>query len=199
MSKSFRDRAANLQLIVRVALGVLLAANLAAAALVLFPVGGSPEDLERRFVSLRSQVQSRQGLLERTRQHAAAVEKGRAEGDRFLDDYFLANRSHMSALLTELDAAAAQTQITPREHAFAVEPIEGSESLRMLTITASYEGTYSDLMHFVHQLDRSPRLLIIESLSAAPPQGGGLLNINMKLDTFVRDDGTGFGPDGSTP
>ncbi len=96
----------------------------------------------------------------------------------------------MSALLTELESAATESKIQPREHAYAIEPIEGSDSLSMLTITAAYEGTYADLMHFVHEIDRSPRLLIIESLSAAPQTGGGLLTVSMKLDTFVREDGS---------
>ena len=60
----------------------------------------------------------------------------------------------------------------------------------MMTISANYEGTYANLMRFVHELDRSPRLLIIEGLNAAPQQTGGTLNISMKIDTFVRDDGS---------
>ena len=40
----------------------------------------------------------------------------------------------------------------------------------MMSITANYEGTYANLMRFVHELDRSPRLLIIEALNAAPQQ-----------------------------
>ncbi len=60
----------------------------------------------------------------------------------------------------------------------------------MMSITATYEGTYADLMRFVHEIDPSPRLLIIESLNAAPKQGPGkLITVSMKLDTFVRDDG----------
>lgn len=59
----------------------------------------------------------------------------------------------------------------------------------MMSITANYEGTYNDLMHFVHEIDRSPRLLLIESLNAAPEQGAGKLTVSMKLDTFVRVEG----------
>ena len=60
----------------------------------------------------------------------------------------------------------------------------------MMSISANYEGTYANLMRFVHELDRSPRLLIIEALNAAPQQSGGTLNISMKIDTFVREDGS---------
>jgi hypothetical protein len=43
----------------------------------------------------------------------------------------------------------------------------------------------------VHEIDKSPRLLIIESLTASPLQGSDKLTVSMKLDTLVRDDGAG--------
>jgi Tfp pilus assembly protein PilO len=179
----FRDQ----KLMVRVGLGTLVAANLVAAALMLFPMGGSAEELEQQLTSLQSQVRSRQVILERTRQHADAVQRGRSEGDEFLSSYFLGRRTAYSTLLAELEAAARESQIKPRENAYSTEPIEGSDSLSMMTITANYEGSYADLMHFVHEIDRSPRLLIIEALNAAPQQGTNLLTVSMKLETFVRE------------
>ena len=191
MAKNSRGQGQGARSRLRIGLGVLAALNLIAAALVLFPPGGSAEDLARQLATLQSQAQSRQTLLERTRAHAAAVEKGRSDGDRFLDNYFLERRTAYSALLSELIEAANESKIKPREHAYSTEPIEGSDSLSMMTITANYEGTYSDLMHFVHEIDRSPRLLIVESLNAAPQQGSNTLTVNMKLETFVREGAQG--------
>src|SRR6266853_552016 len=84
---------------VRIVLGVLLALNLIAAGLVEFPAGGSAADLESQLASLQTQVQRQRVLLETTRQHAAAVEKGRAEGDSFLKDYFLERRTAYASLI----------------------------------------------------------------------------------------------------
>ena len=57
-----------------------------------------------------------------------------------------------------------------------------------MAITGAYEGTYSDLLHFVNEIDRTKRLLIIENLAAQPQQGtGGLLNISIRFDTFVKE------------
>src|SRR6266581_513454 len=183
MAKNSRGRRPGAMRQWRIGLGALSALNLIAAGLVLFPPGGSAEDLGRQLATLQSQVESRQTLLERTREHTAAVEKGRSEGDQFLGNYFLERRTAYSTLLSELVEAANQSKIKPREHAYSTEPIEGSDSLSMMTITANYEGTYSDLMHFVHEIDRSPRLLIVESLNAAPQQGSNTLIVNMKLET----------------
>jgi len=176
----------------RIVLGVLLAANLIAAALVMYPPGGSADQLELERSNLQLQAATRRAQLAQTTQHAASVEKGRAEGDKFLGDYFLARRTAYSTLLTELVAAADAAHIKPKEHAYATEPIEGSDTLSMMTITANYEGTYANLMQFVHQIDGSPRMLIIEGLNAAPQQGSGNLAISMKIDAFVREDGSGL-------
>lgn len=174
----------------RAALGVLLLATIGAGWIVMYPPGGSAEELHQQLAALQSQTATRRALLASTRQHVAAVEQGRAEGDQFLNQYFLSRRTAYSTLLTELVAAADEAKIKPKEHAYATEPIEGSDSLSMMSISANYEGTYANLMRFVHEIDRSPRLLIIEALNAAPEQSGGTLNISMKIDTFVRDDGS---------
>jgi type IV pilus assembly protein PilO len=175
------------KLIVRIVLGGLLAANLVAAALVLFPPGGSAEELQREATTLQAQISANQGLLERTRQHVAAVEKGRDSGEEFLSGYFLSSRTAASTLLSELSEAGSRSKIKKLEYANATEPIEGSDDLSMLSITVNFDGEYRDVLNFVHELDRSPRLLIIESLSAAPQQGSKTLSVSMKIDAFIRE------------
>jgi Tfp pilus assembly protein PilO len=176
------------QVVLRIIVGVLLVFNLIAAGFVLFPPGGSAEQMEDQLAALQSQAVGRTKTLEITRQHVAAVEKGRSQGDEFLGSYFLSRRTAYSTLLAQLGEAAQQSQIKPREHSFATEPIEGSDTLSMMTITANYEGTYKDLMNFVHQVDQSPGLMIIESLNAAPQGGSNTLSVSLKIDTFVRED-----------
>src|SRR6185369_7054197 len=96
---------------IRIVLGALLALNLIAAGLVLFPPGGSADDLERELASLQSQIRQKRALLDRSRVNVAAIEKARGEGDHFLNDYFLSRRTADSALLSELNAAASKAQM----------------------------------------------------------------------------------------
>jgi type IV pilus assembly protein PilO len=184
MPKSFNLRGP--QSVMRAVLGVLVAANLVAAAFVLFPPGGSAEDLERERITLDAQLRAARARVDLTRLHASAVERGRKEGDDFLTKYFLTSRTAFSTLLSELDAAAKPTKLKPRDNAYALEPIEGSDTLSMMSITAAYEGTYQDLLHFVNEIDKSNGMLIIESLSAAPQANSDTLSVSMKLNTFVR-------------
>jgi len=175
--------------IIRPILGGLVVLNLIAAGFVLYPPGGSADSLERDLVSLQNQMAQKRLTLQQTREHAAAVQKGRGEGDQFLGDYFLPRRTVSSTLLIELTEAAKQAQMKERGRAQAIEFVDGSDSLGMMTITADYEGTYANLMKFVREIDRSPRLLIIESLNAAPQQGTNILAVSMKINAFVREDG----------
>ena len=174
--------------LVRTVLAVLLFANLAAAFLVFRPPGGSSEELEQQLGELRRQMVARREALERVKSLVAKIEKARKEGDGFIAKYFLNRRTAYSTLYSELTRAAQKAGIKPREHSFAAEPVEGSDTLDVLTITANYEGTYADLLEMVNLLDRSERLLIVESLQAAPQQSGGALNVNMRFDTFVREE-----------
>jgi Tfp pilus assembly protein PilO len=193
MRKNFnfnlKGLAGNRQALVRGGLGILLAANLAAAWFVWRPPGGSLEQLESQMISARKQIIARQSAIARLKQLAERTRLAGLEGDKFLDAYFLDRQSAYSTLEVELAAAAKEAGLRPRERTFAYEPIEGSDTLGMLTINGSFEGTYADLVEFVNQVDRSKRLLIIESLSAQPQQGGQLLAITVKLNVFFRHDG----------
>lgn len=182
------------QFIVRVVLGVLVGANLIAAGLVLFPPGGSAESLDQQLTTLRTQLATERTRLEQSKEHAAAVDKGREEGDEFLSKYFLPLRTSYSTLLNELQQAAGETKIKPKDTSFNQEPIEGSDVLKMISVTAAYEGKYEDVMQMVHKIDQSKNLLILESLTAAPQANSDVLTVSLKLDTFVRDDGSG-GPE----
>jgi Tfp pilus assembly protein PilO len=183
-----RGRGRDPKLMVRVILGTLLGVNLAAAGLLLFPPGGSAEDLARQMASLQTQLAAKKIAIQQAREHAAAVEEGRAEGDKFLNDYFLPVRTADNTLVSELQVAAAAAKIKPKEHSFVREPIEGSDTLQMMSITATYEGTYHDVLSFVHAIDQSPRMLIIESLTAVPQQGSNILAVSMKINAFVRSE-----------
>lgn len=177
--------------IIRLVVLVLLAANLVAAYLVIRPIGGSPEELTQQLADLRTQQRQRQGSLDRTKKLVQKIEAGRGEGDEFMDDYFLPRRTAYSTVVAELVKDASEAKIASKEVSYAIEPVEGSDNLSMMQISAGFEGSYGDLIRFINLIDRSDNLLIIEGLGATPQQGSKLLSVTLKLDTFVREDGSG--------
>jgi Tfp pilus assembly protein PilO len=172
----------------KIALISLAAANLIAAFFVFQPPGGSAEDLENELAMLRSQVQRQQANLANLRRLAAKVETARTEQEKFVVSHFLDRRTASSTILTEIGMAARTTGLKPKEHSFVFEPVEGSDIYSMMTISANYEGSYADLIEFVNFLDRSPRFLIIENITAAPQQQAGVLAARFKINAFVREE-----------
>lgn len=174
------------RLTARLALGLLLVANLVAAAAVFRPWGGSAEELQQQLAQLRRDQQQRQMAVNRLRTLVGTVENTRTEVDRFFDRYFLDGQTVYSTVLAELNGLAEKAGVKAKDHTFNAEPIEGSDTLEMMTITGYYEGTYADLVMFVNAIDRSPRFLTIDRLQAAPLQTQGTLNVNLRLNAFVR-------------
>lgn len=204
MARNFRDTLENMrgamggrgmnlrepQVVVRLVLGVLLLANLVAAYFVFQPLGGSVEELDRQAVSLQGQIASRSTALARIKVLADKVARAKLEGDKFQQDHFLDRRTAYSTLVMEMEAAAKAAGVKSRDHAYNYEPIEGSDTIGLLTVNGNYEGTYADLIQFVNHMDRSKRMFIMETLQAQPQQGTGTLLIALKMITFVKEDGS---------
>jgi Tfp pilus assembly protein PilO len=180
----------NPRAVIRLVLGVLIAANLVAGYFVIRPIGGSPQELREQAAAMRNQIRQQQAALDRTSSLSSKIESGRNEGDQFMSKYFLPRRTAYSTIMADLNDLAGQTKVTPKEGAYAIEPIEGSDTLEMMQLSVNYEATYPDLIRFVNLVDKADRLLVVESLNATPQQIGAKLNIMLKLDTFVREDGS---------
>ena len=175
------------KIVVRAILGALLIANLIAAAFAFHLFGTSAEEMARQLEQARQQVRMQQNRLNQSRALAAKVQKARVEGGSFLTSYMTSRRKTFSTILGELDKTAEAAGIKAKEKSIQLEPVEGSDALSMMTVSANFEGSYANLLKLVNLLDKSPRFLIIENLQAAP-MPTGILNINIKLDTFVRED-----------
>lgn len=171
----------------KILIGVLVAANIAAYFLMFKPVGGSVSDLEAQLANLQMQIKREQLSLRVSRELAGKLEKARGEHTRFMDNYFMDRRTMSSTILSEIKDSAAAAGLTAKEHSFGFEPVEGTENLDMMTITANYEGTYADLVKFVNLIDRSKRFLIIDNIQAAPQQQGAKLVSRFKINAFVRE------------
>jgi type IV pilus assembly protein PilO len=188
MPRSFSLNLKDPRVAARLVVGTLALANVAAALVAFHPWGGSAEDLRREQQDVRRQLADLQARIVRTRALTSKVAQARKEGEGFLGQYVNDRRSASSAILDELQRTAKEAGITAKSQTANFEPVEGSDTLSQMTISAAYEGTYANLIKFVNLLDKSKRFLIIENLSATPQQTGATLNVSLKLDTFVRDE-----------
>lgn len=176
------------RILIRSGLGVLLAANLVAAAFAFHLIGASPVALKQQLAATRAQLQTEQARLKRSRMLTANMAKGKSESEKFLATYFTTRRYTYSTIINEVYQAAKTAGMTPKEATLAnTEPIQGSDDLEMLTFSFNFEGGYPQLVKLVNLLDRSPRFIIIESLQVAAPPKGEIYTVTFKLDSFIRD------------
>jgi Tfp pilus assembly protein PilO len=190
MPRNFDPRALlkDRRMIVRAALGAMLAANLVAAVFVLHPFGGSAEDLASQMRSKQRDLDQSLQRIERTRNLVGKVQQAKVEGDEFLKQCTMNRRSAFAVLIGEVNKMAAESGMKPKESSWTLDPVEGSDTIEQLTISASYEGSYASLTKLANLLDKSPRFLIIESMQALPLANGSL-SVTIRLDTFIRESG----------
>ena len=173
---------------VRIVLGALVVANLAAALVVFRPWGGSAEDLARQQQRLRQQLTQAEARLKQSQLLVAKVEQARKEGDEFQSKYITDRRTTMSIIGEELNHIAQQAGVTAKGSVTNMEPVEGSETLWQMTISEIYEGQYAQLAKLVNLLDKSDRFLIISNMVATPKSSSNILTVTLRLDTFVRSE-----------
>ncbi len=177
---------------VRVGLGVLVVLNLVTAAFAFHVFGRSPQQVADELAATQNSVNAQRNQLTRTRQIVGKVEKASGEGNQFLATYMTPRRTTYSTVVSELQQAAESSSLTWKEGTIApLDPVKGSADLSMMTINASFEGTYPNLLKFINLLDRSPRFLIINQLAATPQPNGHTLSVTLKVNAFVRGDTEG--------
>lgn len=175
------------RVLMRGLIGLLLAANLVMAVIAFKPFGGSADDLRSEQASLESQLVNLQKRVEASKRLVEKVNVAREQGDQFLGKYFMDLRTTASQIDEELLKDAKESGIKQLPTTYEHEPIEGSDTLEMLSVTYGLEGTYENLTKFINLLDKSPRFLIIDGMQTnAPQQNGKVLSVQIKLRTFAK-------------
>jgi Tfp pilus assembly protein PilO len=177
------------QVLVRSILGVLLFANLVAAAFAFHLVGESPADLDAELAADRSSFRAAQQRLNKSKSLTKNMNLSREQGENFLTSYMTTRRHTFSTIDSEINSVAQAAGMKVGDLNYSLpDLIENSGDLYMLNITANFEGGYAQLVKFVNELDRSPRFLLIEQLQVAPQPKGDILNTTVKMNIFARDD-----------
>ncbi len=145
--------------------------------------------LNQSLVSAEARLQADQARLARSRVLTSSIGRGKSESDTFLASYLTTRRHTYSTIISEITETAKTAGMKTQDGTIApLDPIEGSDDLSMMTISINFEGSFAQFVKFVNLLDRSPRFLIIESMQVAPQPKGDVLNTNLKLHVFVKED-----------
>jgi hypothetical protein len=172
----------------KVACGALALLNAVALFFYLVPPGGTREELAQRSTQLRNQTTAARLQSTLLKTTSAKVQAGSGEASSFATTYFLRKRTAYEAVIEELQHLAKISGMQERDRVYSEEPIEGTADLSLMNITANYAGSYGNLMHFLYEVDRSPMLLMLDSLNATPQPKGSDINASIRFQAIVVDD-----------
>ena len=172
----------------QVAGGALALLNGVALFLYLDPPGGSREQLAQDSRQVRNEIAATRARSTRLKTIAGKVQVGSNESSEFESRFFLPKRLAYEDVISEIQRMSEASGLKERDSVFTEEPIEGTADLSLLNVTGNYEGTYDNLMHFLHEVDRSPMLLMLDTMQAAPQQHPGQLTTSIRFQAVIRDE-----------
>jgi type IV pilus assembly protein PilO len=171
-------------------IGVVLALlNCVALFLYLDPPGGTQRELTEQSLQVRNEIAATRRNATRLKTVAANVQLGNTQSSAFESIYFLPRRTAYQRVIGELQRMAAASGLQEGDRVYSEEPIEGTADLTLLNIAANnYQGTYDNLMHFLYEVDKSPMLLMLDTLLAAPQQTGGRVNSSLRFQAVIQEE-----------
>lgn len=130
---------------------------------------------EIRYGMLSGQMKHLNGLPKKVKQSDADAQK-------FYDARIAPNYSTIAA---QLDGTAVKDQVRLARDEYS--PSSAIEGLTAVRIDAGLSGQYTNLMHFINDLerDKSHVFFIIDDI-AFTGQEGGLVNLRLRLTTYLR-------------
>jgi Tfp pilus assembly protein PilO len=170
--------------------GLLAVLNLVALFLYWNPPGGSRSELTAESRQLHTSIAAagRQSL--RLKNVSRQVQQGSEQAVGFEERYIFSKRQAYESILAEIQRMAQAASLAERDGQWTEEPIEGTADLSLLTNTVNFEGSYASLMHFLYQVDRSPKLLMLDTLTATP-QKGGQVTAQVRFQAVIREEPSG--------
>jgi type IV pilus assembly protein PilO len=135
-----------------------------------------PEQLQQRQIAYRAlqlEMSPLRGLPQK-------VDLSRTQADEFYAARFPGAYSTISSAINDL-----ATKNSVRLTNLAYSPRPALPGLIELRLDASLSGEYAPLMHFINGLERSKSFFLITGLTLTGQQGG-LVNLRLKLTTYLR-------------
>lgn len=138
---------------------------------------------ELRYGQLEAQMQHLNGL-------PAKVDQSRKDAQTFFDARIAPD---FSTIVAQLGAVASKNHVTLSRAGYT--PTPSVDELTEVRIDAGLSGQYTDLMHFINDLERDKDhvFFIIDGVTLSGQQGG-LVNLRLRLRTYLRAGATDLPP-----
>lgn len=151
---------------------LLLLANLALGLTLQQYLVPTVNELEQRLIQNQSELR---GSASKGMSPAQLFVQGEQDLAVFREK--IPSHQEFTGLIVELQSLADEADLDLNQITYTHEQGKGSDLLRY-KLSFTLEGSYLDIKQFVHTLEQSPRLIIIEQI--------GLQGVSQDIDTDVR-------------
>jgi Tfp pilus assembly protein PilO len=166
---------------IKIALGVLLAVDLATVVVLFSPVVGSTESRRMEMNQLWTALQTKTRQVEPL---SDLDKKVVAANKQIAEFYKMRFPSQDSQIATSLGKIAAENGVTI-EQAKYTERDEEVVHLQPVGVDAELSGSYVQLAKFINALERDDTLFLISSIELGGERTGPI-RLHMKLETYLK-------------
>jgi hypothetical protein len=171
--------------VIRWALGVLLALDVALVLTNWRLAATNPKDLQLQ----RKSLQRQRDLLKADADRALAIKLKlpavQQECDQFFAAEFREASSGYSSIEDDLGGVAKEAGLHASSVNFHQREVP-NRGVVEVEVAAIVEGDYPSLVRFINGLERSKNFYLLDSLQLASGATGGTLKLNLQLRTYFR-------------
>lgn len=165
---------------VKIAIGAMIAADIAAVAIMASPLVGSTASRKQELGQLWLTLQAKTRQVEPLRGLDKKIPLASQQIDQFYKERFPTHDSEVAEALGEL-AKETKVKIEGAKYQWGdPDPV----GLRRVDIEASVQGDYQSLAKFLNGLERDKVFFIVNSIGLAEQNGPVVLQ--MKLETYQK-------------
>jgi len=165
----------------KIAIVVLVAADLVAGGVLFSPLAGSVESRHELMTQLSAELRAKTREVEPLHAIDKKIDLAKQQIPQFYRDRFAAHDSDVAAQLGKL-AQESGVRILQAKYK---EGDPGTAGTVPVAIEASLSGDYLQLVRFVNSLERSRLFYIVDSINLAG-ENAGPVKLEVKLHSYLR-------------
>jgi Tfp pilus assembly protein PilO len=170
--------------IVIVALGLLLAADVAVGVFLWRTSIQRPADLRAELNRLNLETKLREADIARGQRIRASLPQVGKDCGQFYQDAFLPAGTGYSTIDADLGSIADKAGLRISDTSYKEDSNE-THGVKEVSISTSVDGSYASVIQFINGLEQSRNFYLLNDLELTSAKGGAI-KLNLKLRTFFR-------------